>query len=171
MTHKRTLARETALQLLFQHDLNPGVTREDVLRFTRERLGDDDLQAFALGLYDGTRERLADIDARLAKAAENWRLERMAAVDRNILRLGAHELDRGEAPGSVVLDEAIELARRFGSADSPAFVNGVLDRLYKERQGEEKAPSPPAPLPRSEGEGGKSEEPLSPDPRGVGENE
>ena len=133
MTRKRTHAREVALQLLFQHDLNPAISREDVLRFTREQLPDPELEAMALTLYDGAREKQPDIDARLAHAAENWRLERMAVIDRNVLRLGVHELDREDAPGSVVLNEAIELARRFGSADSPAFVNGVLDRLHKER--------------------------------------
>jgi N utilization substance protein B len=164
MTHQRTRAREAALQLLFQHDLNPSVAREDVLRFTREQLGDAELEALALSLYEGTRGQLADIDARLSRAAENWRLERMAVIDRNILRLGAHELDRGEAPASVVLNEAIELARRFGSADSPAFVNGVLDRLNKER----KPPlSPGTPGEGSGGEGGAahpSEDPSPPAP-------
>jgi N utilization substance protein B len=72
----------------------------------------------------------ADIDRRLTEAAENWRLTRMAVVDRNVLRLGAYELlHMPETPPNVALDEAIELGRRYGSADSPAFVNGVLDRL------------------------------------------
>ena len=79
----------------------------------------------------------ADIDRRLEEAAENWRLVGMATVDRNVLRLGAFELlFKEDMPPNVALDEAIELARRYGSADSPAFVNGVLDRL---RQG---TPSP-----------------------------
>jgi transcription antitermination protein NusB len=142
MTRKRTQAREVALQLLFQHDLNPAIGREDVLRFTRDQLGDDEQSAFALALYDGTRSRLDDIDARLGRAAENWRLPRMATIDRNVLRLGAFELDGGDTPASVTINEAIELARRFGSVDSPAFVNGVLDRLYKERlKGEPNAES------------------------------
>jgi N utilization substance protein B len=138
--HKRTQAREVALQLLFQHDLNPEASREDVHRFLREQIGEAELESFALSLYEGTLDKLADIDARLGHAAENWRLSRMAVIDRNILRLGTHELDRGETPASVVLNESIELARRFGSADSPAFVNGVLDRLYKQRTKEEGEP-------------------------------
>lgn len=133
MLHKRTHAREVALQLLFQHDFNAAVQRAEVVRHAREQLKDADLEAFALALYDGTREKLADIDARLTQAAENWRLERMDGIDRNILRLGTHELDRAEVPPGVVLNEAIELAKRFGSADSPGFVNGVLDRLNKDR--------------------------------------
>jgi N utilization substance protein B len=130
---RRSRAREVALQLLFQQDHNSGVDRAVQERFIRNRLREPLLQAFCLGLYDGVSTHLADIDRRLAEAAENWRLPRMAAVDRNVLRLGAYELlFTPETPPSVALDEAIELARRYGSADSPAFVNGVLDRL---RQG------------------------------------
>lgn len=141
MIRKRSHAREVALQLLFQHDLNPNVSREDVLRHAREQIDEDDALRFALALYDGTRERLPDIDDRLGKAAENWRLVRMAVIDRNVLRLGAYELDDADTPANVTLNEAIELARKYGSADSPAFVNGVLDRLNKDRS----APPPAEP--------------------------
>jgi N utilization substance protein B len=142
MTRKRSQAREVALQLLFTHDLNPAVSREDVHRYVRGQLGEGEAEAFALALYDGARGALADIDGRIGRAAENWRLARMAVIDRNILRLGAHELSAGGAPAGVVLNEAIELARRYGSADSPAFVNGVLDRLYKEGMKEEGEAAP-----------------------------
>ena len=131
---RRSRAREVALQLLYERDLNPGVDRAAALRFVRDRLlRDPELEPFCLGLFDGVVANVADIDRRLAAAAENWRLPRMAAVDRNVLRLGAYELlFVADTPASVALDEAINLARRYGSADSPAFVNGVLDRL---RQG------------------------------------
>jgi N utilization substance protein B len=130
---KRSRAREVALQLLFQRDHNPGVARADIERFVRERLRDSALEPFCLGLYDGVVTHLGDIDGRLSGAAENWRLPRMAAVDRNVLRLGAFELlFAPDTPAGVALDEAIELARRYGSADSPGFVNGVLDRLRKD---------------------------------------
>jgi N utilization substance protein B len=130
---KRSRAREVALQLLFQRDHNPGVDRAAVERFVRDRLRDSAVEPFCLGLYDGVVAHLADIDERLGTAAENWRLPRMATVDRNVLRLGACELlFAPETPAGVVLDEAIELARRYGSADSPGFVNGVLDRLRKD---------------------------------------
>lgn len=132
MTHKRSHAREVALQLLFQRDLNPEIAPEEVERFAQEQLNDAELQHFALELYQGTCANREQIDERLSKAAENWRLTRMAVIDRNILRLGAFELEQGKTPASVVLNEAIELARRFGSADSPSFINGVLDRLYKD---------------------------------------
>jgi N utilization substance protein B len=75
--------------------------------------------------------RAEDIDRRLAEASDNWKVSRMGAVDRNVLRIGACELLTADpaAPPAVVIDEAIELARRFGTADSPAFVNGVLDKF------------------------------------------
>ncbi len=127
---RRSRAREVALQLLFQRDLNKRIDRPALERFVRDRLRDETLMSFCLGLYDGVIAHQDDIDPRLSEAAENWRLVRMAAVDRNVLRLGAYELlHTPDTPPNVALDEAIELARRYGSADSPAFVNGVLDRL------------------------------------------
>ncbi len=130
---RRSRAREVALQLLFQRDHNPRVDRPEIEGFAHARLRNAMLEAFCLSLYDGVVARQDEIDLRLATVAENWRLPRMAAVDRNVLRLGAFELlHMPETPASVILDEAIELARRYGSLDSSAFVNGVLDKL---RQG------------------------------------
>jgi len=135
---RRSRAREVALQLLYQRDFNRHVERADLERFTHDRLRDADLEAFALTLYDGVVAHAEDVDRRLTEAAENWRLPRMAAVDRNVLRLGAEELLHNPGtPANVALDEAIELARRYGAAGSPAFVNGVLDRLRRSN-------SPPA---------------------------
>jgi N utilization substance protein B len=132
---RRSRAREVALQLLYQRDLNPGVDRAAVERFAHDRLREPELVTFGLSLFDGVVANAEDIDRRLAGAAENWRLPRMAAVDRNILRLGAYEvLFTPETPASAALNEAIELARRYGSADSPAFVNGVLDHLRANRE-------------------------------------
>ena len=128
----RSRAREVALQLLFQRDHNPGVDRVDIERFVQDRLADPNLQSFCRDLYDGVVGHAQEIDDRLTQAAENWRLPRMAGVDRNVLRLGAFELlFSSETPGGVALNEAIELARRFGSADSPGFVNGVLDQIRR----------------------------------------
>jgi len=127
---RRGRAREVALQLLFQYDFNPAVDRSVQELFARERLKDVELERFCLALYDGAVAQRPGIDERLAKVAENWRLPRMTAVDRNVLRLGAYELlFTPETPPAAVLNEAIELARRYGSKDSPAFVNGVLDRV------------------------------------------
>jgi N utilization substance protein B len=121
------------LQLLFQRDHNWGISRPAIEWFAQERLREASLVAFCLSLFDGVTTNNAEIDDRLGKAAENWRLPRMAGVDRNVLRLGAYELlFARETPASVAFDEAIELARRYGTADSPAFVNGVLDRLRQD---------------------------------------
>jgi N utilization substance protein B len=139
---RRSRAREVALQLLFQRDHNPGVDRSGIERFVQDRLRDSALREFCLNLNDGVINHLEEIDRRLAGSAENWRLPRMATVDRNVLRLGAYELlYTQETPAAVAFDEAIELARRYGSADSAAFVNGVLDRLRREAQSTEPAPS------------------------------
>lgn len=127
---RRSRAREVALQLLFQRDINERINRAALERFVQDRLRDETLTSFCLGLYEGVLTHQADIDRRLSEAAENWRLVRMAAVDRNVLRLGAYELLYvPDLPPNVALDEAIKLARRYGTADSSAFVNGVLDRL------------------------------------------
>lgn len=145
---RRSRAREVALQLLFQRDLNPTpVPRPAVERFVRERLlRDAEMSAYCLALYDGTLEKQADIDPKLTATATNWRLSRMLPVDRNVLRLAAYELlfDPAGQPAEVVINEAIELARRFGSADSPKFVNGVLDKIAKMRSA--------VPATRNEGE-------------------
>jgi N utilization substance protein B len=132
---QRSRAREVALQLLFQRDHNPGVDRAAIERFVHERLSEAGLETLCLALYDGIVAHAEEIDQRLAQAAENWRLPRMAGVDRNVLRLGTFELlFAPDTPANVALDEAIELARRFGSAESAAFVNGVLDQVRRVSQ-------------------------------------
>ncbi len=137
MFTRRSRAREVALQLLFQRDQNPTpVDRADIEKFAKDRLLDDaELSSFCLALYDGVVEKQTEIDPRIAAAAENWRLGRMLPVDRNVLRLGAYELlfDPADTPREVAIDEAIELARRFGSRDSAAFVNGVLDKVSQSK--------------------------------------
>lgn len=90
---------------------------------------------FARELVQGVVGRLPEIDALVSLHARNWRVDRMAVVDRNVLRLGAHELCESETPVAVVIDEAVDLARRFGSERSPSFVNGVLDAIAKEVRG------------------------------------
>ena len=147
MTTKRSAAREAALQLLFTHDLNDGIVREDVMRHLQEQLPDDAERDFALGLYDGTLAHQEDIDTRIAAAADNWRLERIAILDRNAIRLGAYELMHGGAgPAGVVMNEVIELARTFGSPDSPGFVNAVLDRMYRDWTAAKKAAQTESPV-------------------------
>jgi N utilization substance protein B len=141
---RRSRAREVALQLLFERDHNAHMDRKELERFVRDRLREPILRTFCHVLYEGVLANLADIDKRLSEAADNWRLPRMATVDRNALRLGAFELlHHPETPPAVAFDEAIELARRFGTADSPAFVNGVLDHLR--RSAETSVPAQAAP--------------------------
>jgi transcription antitermination protein NusB len=150
---RRSRAREVALQLLFQRDHNPGVGPKDAEQFIHNRLREQGMREFCSSLYAGIVLHQADIDARLAAAAENWRVTRMATVDRNVLRLGAYELlFTKETPAAVAFDEAIELARRYGSADSSAFVNGVLDRLRREASGEAPAVPEPAAEPSAGGQ-------------------
>jgi N utilization substance protein B len=128
-----------ALQLLYQREHNTRIDRAGLEQFCEDRLRDEPIRKFCLFLYDGVVANQAEIDTRVAAAAENWRISRMPAVDRNILRVGAFELlYMQDTPAAVAFDEAIELARRYGSADSSAFVNGVLDRLRRETQ-----PAPP----------------------------
>ena len=127
---KRTKARECAVQMLYQWD----VTREPMERvaglFWKIRTSTDETRARAEQLASGAQASVEDIDREIAAAATNWRLERIAAIDRNILRIGAYELMRErETPPSVIIDEAVEMAKRFGEADSPSFVNGVLDAI------------------------------------------
>jgi N utilization substance protein B len=141
---RRSRAREVALQLLFQHDANSSVPRAAIERFARERLANPQAEAFCLALYDGVVRHLFAIDARLTAASENWKLPRMAASDRNVLRLGAYEIAFAPqpTPGPVALDEAIELARRYGSKDSAAFVNGVLDKVFRDFTNQSKTAAP-----------------------------
>jgi len=132
---RRSRAREIVLQALYLSDMNPEGAAEKVRPFLLRRLRDAELVNFAQALYDGCMAHRKEIDQRLADLSENWKVERMPAVDRNILRLGAFELLwQPETPVAAVIDEAIELAKRFGSTESSAFVNAILDRLAAQRQ-------------------------------------
>ena len=117
------------LQVLYQMDVNPDVPADVVREQMQERLVDEDLCRFAWQLYVGTMEYRPAIDAKIESFASNWSLNRMAPCDRNVLRLGAYELLYTDTPPRVVIDEALELAKRYGSAQSSQFVNGILDRL------------------------------------------
>ena len=128
---RRSRGREIALQVLYQTEQNPGLALGDVRRFIERRLcGDKKLCEFAEGLVEGVQANQPKIDALIARVAENWRLDRMAAIDRNILRLGAYEmLFRPDTPTKVAINESLELAKRYSTAQSSRFVNGILDRL------------------------------------------
>jgi N utilization substance protein B len=126
---RRTRAREIALQALFQEDLNPTNALEDLGAFLAARLQDEQLREFAKQLVMGVKRNQAELDQLLAEKASNWSVPRMAATDRNLLRLGAFEIRFMDTPDRVAIDEAIELAKRYGTANSPQFINGILDKL------------------------------------------
>jgi len=129
---RRSRAREVALQVLYQDDLNPAEEPRDAEPFLRGRLTSGDLVEFASALVQGVRRNQSELDAILEATAENWTVNRMAATDRNVLRLGAFELVYLDTPSRVAINEAVELAKRFGSGQSAHFVNGVLDRVLFE---------------------------------------
>ena len=126
---RRSRAREVALQVLFQDDINPPDTAATTARFLESRLKHPELIEFAKSLIAGVRRNREELDGILRKIASNWSLERMATTDRNIMRLGAYEIIYSETPGRVAINEAVELAKRFGSAQSSQFVNGILDKI------------------------------------------
>ena len=126
---RRRLARETALQALFQIDLNPEIDSQVIAEFLDDHLTDTALRSFAGRIVEGVHTRLKELDEQLEQQAENWTVTRMAATDRNVLRLAAFELLHSDVPFRVVIDEAVELAKRFGDARSPDFVNGILDAM------------------------------------------
>lgn len=126
---RRSRAREVVLQVLYQDDLNPRVNPDVADRFLRNRLRADELVEFARSLVAGVRRNRAEVDELLSRTADNWSLKRMAVTDRNILRLGAYEILYSETPDRVAINEAVELAKRFGTAQSAQFVNGILDRF------------------------------------------
>jgi N utilization substance protein B len=116
--------------MLFAIDATGSDVEQAIGDFWRELPGDAEGREYADQLVRGVRQCLPQLDERIRAASQNWRIERMARIDRNALRLGTYELQtRGEVPRAVILDEAVELAKRFGSDESSKFVNGVLDRI------------------------------------------
>ena len=136
----RRKARVLALQIIYQHDI-ASRPLEDTLRSFWESQGlpPAEVRTFAEDLAAGVRDHLEEIDALAAEYSSHWNLDRMAAVDRNILRLAVYELIyRGDIPPKVTINEFVEIAKKFSTGDSGSFVNGVLDRIYKERVVEKK---------------------------------
>ncbi len=127
---KRRLAREYALQMLFQRDFIK--SNEELSTFWAAMDVDPEVVEFANQIVLGTREHIGEIDEAIKASAEHWVLERMAAVDRNILRLGTYELLFGiDIPRAVAINEAIEIAKKFSTSESASFINGILDRISK----------------------------------------
>jgi N utilization substance protein B len=130
----RRKAREYALQMLFQWDITHDAIDQIAATFFQNGLeGSTAVVEFARKLVTGTVENVEYIDRLIQRHAEHWRLDRMATVDRNLLRLATEEfLHDQETPKTVVINEAIEIARRFSSQESPQFINGILDSIKKE---------------------------------------
>ena len=131
---RRSRAREVVLQVLYEDDVNPSRNLAVADTFLCGRLNqDEELISFARSILAGVRRNRGELDQLLSERAENWRLERMAVTDRNILRLAAYEMLFGDTPDRVAINEAVELAKRYGAKQSSQFVNGILDRLLRDR--------------------------------------
>jgi len=134
MIGQRTRAREIALQALFCGDvLSPATAAEAVATVLEHAEAASDVKSFARQLVEGVRGRRAELDRLIAGALQNWDVDRLAAIDRNVLRLAVYEfVAEPGIPALVTINEAIELGKRFSTAQSGAFVNGILDRIRKD---------------------------------------
>ncbi len=129
---KRTQARECALQILYQSEMNPGDLAEVIRDYWSQNpdFDDEEVKSFAERLVNGTSEHLTELDDVIRKAADNWDLERMAVVDRNIMRFAVFELlFCDDIPPKVTINEAVNIAKKFSQEESGKFVNGVLDKI------------------------------------------
>ena len=130
---KRREGREAALQLLYSQDTLPKGAEQDVPEFWNLRRTDESVQKHAMALQQGVLANLRQIDAKITVSLENFSFERLSQVDKNILRIAVYEMFHDDkVPPVVSMNEAIEIAKRFGGEDSGRFVNGVLDRLIKD---------------------------------------
>jgi N utilization substance protein B len=128
----RRKARELALQMLFQHDIAGNAPDMIIATFEDLQKSKPNTREFAVKIFRGTVESLAKIDEMIQQQAENWRISRMAVVDRNIIRMSIYEfLNEGDTPKLVIIDEAIEIAKKFGTQKSSQFINGILDGILK----------------------------------------
>lgn len=142
MTTNRRKAREEAVQVLYQLDMNRTLNLEAGLRYFSEHFSDEKtVDEFVRLLVLGVTEKVTELDEILASSSQHWKMDRMTAVDRNILRLGVFELKfRDDIPSTVTLNEMVELAKIFGTANSSAFINGVLDSIAATHCPPQKAP-------------------------------
>lgn len=130
---KRREGREAALQFLFSYDINSKLDAKDVEAFWNLRRTSPSVRAFAEELIDGVRKEMEATDAVITSAVDNFELDRLSAVERNILRIAVFEiLHLQEIPAPVTINEAIEIAKRFGGYESGRFINGVLDRIRRD---------------------------------------
>lgn len=130
----RSDARKCVLQMLFLVDQNPDADLHWIRNSVEEQLNDETLVNFAWSLFTGVREQRDAIDEKITAVSDHWRIDRMAPTDRNVIRIGIFEIEKIGTPSAVVLNEAVELAREFGTEHSSAFVNGILDKLATQGQ-------------------------------------
>lgn len=123
------------MQMLFQWDMSQQDPGKLEAKFWKSAKAADNTRNFANELFEGAARDTAALDEIIGKHSENWKFDRLAAIDRAILRLAVHELRAGETPAKVVLNEAVELAKKFSNEESGAFVNGVLDSVCKSLNG------------------------------------
>ncbi|MBI5183831.1 MAG: transcription antitermination factor NusB [Nitrospinae bacterium] len=130
---RRRKAREFALRILYQSDITKEDPRDIISTFWRHKSYPEDIRLFTERLVRDTVENIETIDHLIEESSEHWHLERIGIVERNILRIAVNEfLSMDDIPHNVTIDEAIEIAKRFGTDDSAGFVNGILDKIKKE---------------------------------------
>lgn len=142
---RRTQAREIAIQFLYQLDVRGDEAMECLAEFVAEETEDEETAKFAHRLIAGARRVMSDTDTTLRSVTRNWDLKRMAAIDRNILRMAIFELIHcPDIPPKVAINEAIELGKKYSTANSGAFINGILDRVRIDRENQQVGDDAPA---------------------------
>jgi N utilization substance protein B len=129
----RRFSRELVIQFLYLAEMNEGEIANQLKGFWKNNSCQEDVQSFAEDILKDIFDHKKEIDVQLEKYSDNWTLSRMAVIDRNLLRMAASELMYSKTvPPKVAIDEAVEIAKKYGTEDSPNFINGILDRILKE---------------------------------------
>jgi len=138
---KRRSSRELALKFLYQFELNEGDLDEQIKLFLKRNSSQEDVEIFMKELVVSLIDKMEEVDGIIQKFSDHWVLDRMAVIDRNILRMGTCELLFSfSTPPKVVINEAVDIAKKYGNEDSPEFINGILDKVYNELR--QKGPLP-----------------------------
>lgn len=139
---KRTQARELALQFLYTVDIRKGEGMNELVPFLQENSKDEEVKDYAKRLIEGVREEVHNLDQQIQAVAKNWNLTRMAAIDRNVLRMAIYELAHcPDIPPKVAINEAIELGKKYSTSNSGSFINGILDKVRIEMEKARENPS------------------------------
>jgi N utilization substance protein B len=130
----RRIARELALKILYQIELGEHTLESSLADFWENHIYPSEIRNFAETLVKGVRDKLKDIDKKISGYADNWDISRMPIIDRNIIRLAAYEIRyRDDIPYAVSINEALEIAKKYSTEESGSFINGVLDKIAKEK--------------------------------------